>query len=110
MRTAERTPDLGPRRPPRTREGRGFSGVTTMTNLGTIIANGTMQAFALHSRGKDIDVTDAIVEAIRTEAKAALASIIDMGEDLANMGEAMIRHAINVECNAAAARVISANT
>lgn len=80
-----------------------------MTNLGTIIANGTMQAFALHARGKNIKVTDEVVDALRTEAKAALTSILDMGDALADMGEAMIRHAINVECNAAAARVIAAN-
>ena len=77
-------------------------------SLATIIADGTMAAFVLHLNGRDIDVTDKVVDALRTEAKIALASIIECGEDLAGMGNAMIRRMINVECNAAAARVIAA--
>lgn len=79
----------------------------TAANLVTIIANGTMTAFALHARGRKIDVTDALMTDLRTEAKAALRSVMAMGESLTTMGEDAIRRAINVECNAAAARVIA---
>jgi hypothetical protein len=76
-------------------------------NLGTIIANGTMMAFALHTRGRKVEVTDALVADLRTEAKAAVDSILAMGLDLASLGESTVRYAINVECYAAAGRVIA---
>ena len=68
-----------------------------------------MQAFALHARAKglQVEVTDALVAELRTEAKAAVRSILEMGQDLASIGESAIRTAINVECNAAAGRVLA---
>ncbi len=79
------------------------------TDIATIIANGTMQAFALHARAKGlrVDVSEALVADLRIEAKAAVSSILDMGKDLASIGEDAIRTAINVECNAAAGRVLA---
>ena len=57
-----------------------------------------MRAFVLHNdRGQHgIKSSDRLVQVLRAEAKAGLASIREMGEDLAGMGQEMIKHAINV--------------
>jgi len=82
-------------------------------NLGSVVAEGTMQAAAdmLHKRGlrvADIDV-DALVVSLRTEAKAALGRILDDGKALLDAGRgAWVDTLVKTECLDAARRAVAA--
>ncbi len=83
------------------------------TDLGKAIAETTMAAAAdiLHRRGQtadDIDL-DALVEAIRTEGKAALHRILDDGKALLDSGRSLwLETLMRTECVAAAKAAVDA--
>jgi len=78
-------------------------------NIGTVIAVGTLRAFVLCCQEQDItiEIDGAILEILQTEAMVALRSVLDMAPDLTSLAESQIKRAINVECNAAAARAVA---
>jgi hypothetical protein len=85
-------------------------GVTKMTDLVEIMAQGTMKAYALHANDKGIKVdAEKAVIAMRkvmkdgwAEFKATIKDAID-----ANMGEPMYRNVMNTFCNAWAVKALT---
>jgi hypothetical protein len=81
-------------------------------NLGSVVADATMRAAVdmIHAQGNGLEDinSEALVVALRREAKAALSTIIDEGKALLDSGfggwtETLIR----TECVAAAQRAVS---
>lgn len=78
--------------------------------LADVIANGTAKAMWLHASRRGITIKSdepGLVASLKEEAAAALEALRGYGLDLAAMGEQAVRFAVNVECNAAACRVLA---
>lgn len=85
-------------------------GVTKMTDLVEIMAQGTMKAFVLHAKDKGIHMDeDKAVIAMRNVMKDEWTEFKDTIKDSldANMGEPMYRNIINTFCNAWAAKALA---
>lgn len=82
-------------------------------NLGTVIANATMQHAANILReqcksSNDYDM-DVLIDALRTEAKAALGRVMDQGKALLETGNAgWLRKMVEVETLVAAKAAVEA--
>lgn len=80
--------------------------------FGTVLAEGAMKATALHMQSQGIEADTAVVaarlrEVMREELPSVLAEAKTLMESAVSHSETFLRHWMNVQCNAIAAKAIA---
>jgi hypothetical protein len=81
-------------------------------DFGTVFAEGAMKATALHLQAKGIQADAEVVvtrlrEVLREELPGVLAEAKTLMESAMSHSESFLRHWMNVQCNAIAAKAIA---